>query len=50
VIRPGPLLGALITAAVAAFLLAAYGGSREGTVVAKTDEVSTTTPVGPAPP
>jgi hypothetical protein len=38
VIRPGPLLGALITAAVAAFVLAAYGGSREGTVVAKTDK------------
>jgi hypothetical protein len=38
VIRARPLLGALVTAAVAAFVLAAYGGSSEGTVVAKTDQ------------
>ena len=37
-IRTRPLLGALVTAAVAAFMLAAYGGSSEGTVVAKTDQ------------
>ena len=34
-IRTRPLLGALITAPVAAFVLAAYGGGSEGTVVAK---------------
>ena len=38
VIRTRPLLGALVTAAGAAFVLAAYGGSSEGTVVAKTDK------------
>jgi len=38
VIRTRPLLGALVTAAVAAFMLAAYGGSSEGTVVTKTDQ------------
>ena len=38
VIRTRPLLGALATAAVAAFMLAAYGASSEGTVVAKTDQ------------
>jgi hypothetical protein len=38
VIRTRPLLGALVTAAVAAFVLAAYGGSSEGTVVAKTGQ------------
>jgi hypothetical protein len=38
VIRTRPLLGALVTAAVAVFMLAAYGGSSEGTVVAKTDK------------
>jgi hypothetical protein len=38
VIRARPLLGALVTAAVAAFVLAAYGGSSEGTVVAKTGQ------------
>jgi hypothetical protein len=32
------LLGALVTAAVAAFVLAAYGGSSAGAVVAKTDQ------------
>ena len=37
-IRTRPLLGALVTAAGAAFALAAYGGSSEGTVVAKTDQ------------
>ena len=37
-IRTRPLLGALVTAAVAAFVLAAYGGSSEGTVVAKADQ------------
>ena len=37
-IRTRPLLGALVTAAVAVFMLAAYGGSSEGTVVAKTDK------------
>ena len=36
-IRTRPLLGALVTAAVAAFMLAVYGGSSEGTVVTKTD-------------
>jgi len=36
-IRPGPLLDALVTA-VAAFVLAVYGGSSEGTVVAKTGQ------------
>jgi hypothetical protein len=36
VIRTRPLLGALITATVAAFMLAVYGGSSEGTVVTKT--------------
>jgi hypothetical protein len=34
-IRPGPLLDALVTA-VAAFVLAANGGSSEGTVVRPT--------------
>jgi hypothetical protein len=38
VIRTRPLLGALVTTAAAAFALAAYGGSSEGTVVAKTDQ------------
>jgi len=38
VIRSRPLLGALVTAAVAAFVLATYSGSSEGTVVAKTDQ------------
>jgi hypothetical protein len=37
VIRARPLLRALVTAAVAAFVLAAYGASSEGTVVAKAD-------------
>ena len=37
-IRTRPLLGALVTAAVAAFVLAAYSGSSEGTVVAKTGQ------------
>lgn len=36
-IRSRPLLAALVIAAVAAFVLAVYGGSSEGTVVAKTD-------------
>ena len=36
--RTRPLLGALVTAAVAVFMLAAYGGGSEGTVVAKTDK------------
>ena len=38
VIRTRPLLGALVTAAVGVFMLAAYGGSSEGTVVTKTDQ------------
>jgi hypothetical protein len=38
VIRTRPVLGALVTTAAAAFALAAYGGSSEGTVVAKTDQ------------
>jgi len=38
VIRSRPLRGALVTAAVAAFALAAHSGSSEGTVVAKTDQ------------
>ena len=37
-IRTRPLLGALVTAAVGVFMLAAYGGSSEGTVVTKTDQ------------
>ena len=37
-IRTRPLLGGLVTAAVAAFVLAAYGDSSEGTVVAKTGQ------------
>jgi hypothetical protein len=37
VIRTRSLLGTLVTAAAAAFMLAAYGGGSEGTVVAKTD-------------
>ena len=37
-IRTRPLLGGLVPAAVAAFVLAAYGDSNEGTVVAKTGQ------------
>jgi hypothetical protein len=38
VIRTRPLLGALVTAAVTAFMLAAQGVSSEGTVMTKTDQ------------
>jgi hypothetical protein len=38
VIRTRRVVGALVTAAAAAFALTAYGGRSEGTVVAKTDQ------------